>query len=120
MAVSKLKLEINQGATFRRRLTWLTGSPATPVDLTGWTARMQIRSTVESAAVLHELTTENGGITLGGIAGTIDLYISATATAAFAWPSAAVYDLELVAPGVGGDVYRLVGGSVTLSREVTR
>lgn len=117
MAASKLKLEINQGATFRQRLTWMTGTPATPVDLTGYTARMQVREEIAAAAVLVELTTENDGITLGGATGTVDLYISAVATAAFAWESG-VYDIEMVAPN--GDVKRLVAGSVAVSPEVTR
>lgn len=113
----KVKLFIDQGATFRKRLVWSTGTPAVPVDLTGYTARMQIRADIASPTVLHELTTENGGITLGGATGQIDLYISAAATAAFAW-QAGVYDLELVAPN--GDVTRLIEGTVQVSREVTR
>lgn len=117
MAVSKLKLEILQGATFRKRLTWKTGSPAAPVDLTGFSARMQVRGEITDTAILIELTTVNGGITLGGAAGTIDLYISDTDTTAMTWESG-VYDLELVAPS--NDVTRLVGGTVVVSPEVTR
>lgn len=117
MAASKLKLPIDQGATFRRRLTWKTGTPSLPVDLTGYTARMQVRSEITDAAILLTLTTENGGITLGGAAGTIDLYISATATAGFTWETG-VYDLEMVASN--GDVIRLVAGAVSVSPEVTR
>ena len=116
MAASKLKLGIDQGATFRRRLTWKTGTPASPVNLTGYTARMQVRGELADDAVLLELTTENGGITLGGAAGTIDLHISAAATAAFTW-EAGVYDLEMVS---GDDVTRLVAGTVSVSPEVTR
>ena len=66
---AKLKLTIYQGATFRKRLTWKGPLPAqTPIDLTGCTARMQVRPEVESSTVLLELTTANGGITLGGVA----------------------------------------------------
>ena len=44
-----------------------TGAPVPPGDLrdedyTGCTARMQVRSEVESTAVLLELTTKNNGI----------------------------------------------------------
>ncbi len=117
MAASKLKLVIKQGATFRRRLTWKTGSPLVPVDLTSFTARMQIRNEIESATVLVELTTENGGITLGGVTGTIDLYISATATAAYTWENG-VFDIEMVTSP--DEVIRLVEGSVSVSPEVTR
>lgn len=88
-----------------------------PVDLTNFTARMQIRSDINSADIIVSLTTENGGITLGGANGMITLLISATATAAFTFQSA-VYDLEIV--DAGGVVTRLLSGNITLSQEVTR
>ena len=87
-----------------------------PVNLTGYTARMNIRSTVDATTILHSLTTENSGIALGGAAGTVDLLISATDTALFAFGTA-VYDLELIS---GTVVTRLLSGNVTLSKEVTR
>jgi len=87
-APAKLKLTIYQGATFRKRLTWKGPLPAqTPIDLTGCTARMQVRPEVESSTVLLELTTANGGITLGGVAGTIELFVSDDDSAAFTWQS---------------------------------
>lgn len=88
-----------------------------PVDLTGFTARMDIRASLEATTVIHTLTTENGGITLGDAAGTIDLLIPATTTAGFDFTHA-VYDLELVS--ALGVVTRLVSGAVALSKEVTR
>lgn len=117
MAASKLKLVIKQGATFRKRLTWKTGTPLVPVDLTGMTARMQVREELKSAAVLLEMTTENGGIALGGVAGTIDLYLTAVQTAGYTWESG-VFDLELVTSPT--EITRLVEGTVTVSPEVTR
>ncbi len=118
MAASKVKLEILQGATFRKKITWKTGTPATLVNLTGYTARMQVREDVEDAAVLVELTTENSRITLGGAAGTIELYLPPLVTAAFTW-EAGVYDMELVEPD-GINVVRLFEGTVTVLPEVTR
>ena len=88
-----------------------------PVNLTGYTARMQIRETLESTTVLHEMTTEDGGITLGGAAGTIALTISATDTAAFTFDSA-VYDLEVISGA--GVVTEVLRGDVYLNDEVTR
>ena len=117
MAVFKSKLTIYRGSTFRKRWTWKTGTPAAPVDLTGCTARMQIRSEVDSDTALVDLTTENGGIVLGGAAGTIDLYLSHTATTAITWESA-VYDLEIIF--ANGDVQRKIAGAVIVSPEVTR
>lgn len=117
MAAFKVPLKIDQGATFRKSATWKAGTPYVPVDLTGCTARMHIRSDVKSTTVLVTLTTANGGITLGGTAGTIEIYMTDEATTLFAWTSG-VYDLEVEFPN--GEVRRLMYGSVSVSPEVTR
>ena len=115
---AKLKFTIYQGATFPKRLTWKGPLPArTPIDLTGCTARMQVRPEIDSDTVLLSLTTENGGITLGGVAGTIELFISDRASAAFTWRSG-VWDLEI--EFTSGEVRRLAQGTVSVSPEVTR
>ena len=118
MSTFKINLKINQGATFSKLVTWKTGTPPVPVDLTGCTARMQVRARVDSPTALLDLTTENGGIVLGGVLGTIEFCkLSATASAAIGWKSG-VYDLEIVFPG--GTVLRKMAGSVAISPEVTR
>lgn len=61
--------------------------------------------------------TANGGITLGGVAGTIELFVSDDASTLFTW-TAGVWDLEIEFPG--GDVRRLAQGSISVSPEVTR
>lgn len=116
MPAGKLDLLIEQGATFKQSLIVNDGSGA-PLNLTGFTARMQIRASVEAADSLIELTTENSRITLTPAQGRVDLLISATDTAGLTFESA-VYDLEIV--NAGGEVTRLVQGKVKLSREVTR
>jgi len=88
-----------------------------PVDLTGFTARMQIRAKLDDTAVIKELTTVNGGVVINNTTKTIQLYMSATETAAFSFQSA-VYSLELVSSG--NEVTQLVNGTLTLVREVTR
>ena len=113
---AKIKLTIYQGATYRRRLRW-SDAARQPIDLTGCTARMQVREDVESPTVLLSLTTENGRTVRGGAVGTIDLTIAAFDTAAIKW-TAGAWDLEIVHPG--GDVTRLAQGSVAVSPEVTR
>ncbi len=113
---AKLNFTIYQGATFRRRLRWLNPDK-TPIDLTGCTARMQVREEIESTAALLELTTDNGRIALGGTAGTVDLLVDASTTAAIAW-TGGVFDLEIVHPS--GEVTRLAEGSCCVSPEVTR
>lgn len=113
----KRKLTILQGSTFRKRWTWKPGG--VPMDFTGCKARMQVRAEIDSTAVLLELTTENGGIVLGAEPGAIDLYIKATDTAVITWESG-VFDLEIQYAAGPDEVDRLIYGTVTVSREVTR
>jgi len=87
-----------------------------PVDLTGYTARAQFRSSTSSATVLLELTSDNGGIEIEA-AGRVTLVIDADQTEEIGW-SSAVYDLELIAPD--GTVTRLAEGEASVSPEVTR
>ena len=88
-----------------------------PVDLTGFTGRMQIRQKLDDAAFIKELTTSNGGIIIDNTTKTIQLYISATDTAALSFQTG-VYSLELVSSG--GEVTQLIAGNISLVREVTR
>ena len=113
---AKYDIVCDQGATFSRQLTWLDDS-SSAVNLTGYTARMQVRETVESSSTLLSLTTENSRIALGGTAGTITLTVTAADTAAVV-AGHYVYDLELVSGS--GTVYRLVQGCFTVDAEVTR
>jgi hypothetical protein len=121
MAAGKLNLKIEQGATFRRRLQWKTGEPATPVDLTGYVARMQVRGEQAASNVLLELTTTKGGIVItDALQGRFELYLKAVDTTALTFDTG-VYDLEMVAPDAPDNtVTRLLAGSVSVSPEVTR
>jgi hypothetical protein len=115
MAAGVWNIVIEQGGTFSNTVTWKDGS-GVAVNLTGYTARMQIRKNPDSFVTLVEITTENGGITLGGAAGTIALLITAAVTATLpAGP--AKYDLELIS---GSTVTKLLKGDVSILPEVTR
>jgi hypothetical protein len=105
---------IEQGATFSRTIYWRDGNSVL-VDLTSYTARATFRDKFGGTEIVS-LTTENGGIALGGAAGTITLTISATATAALAAPSHGVWDLEMI---TGTTVTRLLQGRFDVSQEVT-
>jgi hypothetical protein len=115
MAATTYDLLIEQGATFSQVITYKEAGVA--VNLTGYTARMQVRASLESASALVELTTANSRIALGGTAGTITLSIAAADTAALT-SGRGVYDLELVSGS--GIVTRLLQGVATISRNVTR
>ena len=66
-----------QGATLQRTILY-TDSNDVATNLTGYTAAMQVRPSASSATVLLTATTENGRITLGGAAGTIDIDVDAS------------------------------------------
>lgn len=113
----KYNLYLYRGATFTRIITWKDEN-GTPIDLTGCTARLHMRDSIDATTPFLTLTTENGGITLGGIAGTIALLATATATTAIT-AAQGVYDLELIASD-GVTVTRLIEGMVFVVAEVTR
>ncbi len=106
----------DQGATYERILT-LRDAGASLLNLTGHTGHMQIRVTASNANVLKSLTTENGGIVLGGASGTVTLTIPAADTAALT-PGTYVYDLNLTSPD--GKVTKPIYGNFTVRAGVTR
>ena len=115
MAATVYDIVIEQGATYSQSITYTNNGTA--VNLTGYSARMQVRPTMEAATFLIELTNANGRIALGGVAGTIVLSIAAADTTAIT-AGRGVYDLELVSGS--GVVTRLLEGVATISRNVTR
>ena len=114
-----LDLSMWQGASWDYTLTWQTGGTA--VNLTNYSARMQVRETYNAGTAVLSLTAGTG-ITLGGTAGTIVLAATPTQTAAISalppGPQQYVYDLELQSSA--GVVTRLVEGRFLVYPEVTR
>lgn len=88
-----------------------------PVDMTDATARMHIRATLAAEETILELTTENSRIIIDDAAKTILLVLTAEETEALSF-AAAVYDLEVVESD--GTVHRVLEGSLSLRKEVTR
>ena len=114
----KYDLTIEQGATFKLTLIW-KGEDKQPLDLTGYTAALQVREAYTSSERLISLTTApNGGITLTPDQGRIDVVIESAVTANLPAPKNGVYDLELTSPS--GEITRLLEGKVRITPEVTR
>ena len=103
-----------QGSTFARDIE-VTNFDDSIRDLSGFTARMQVRKDMEAASALVELTTENGRIAITPNTGTVSLTISAADTAALQFSG--IYDLELI--GGTGVVERLLQGNFNLDENVT-
>lgn len=87
------------------------------INLGGYSARMQVRASVDAANFLVNLTTENGGIVIDAPQGEVLLFISASDTAGLI-PGSFKYDLELVS--ASGRVYCPIYGSFKVKPEVTR
>ena len=113
MTPGKYNMICPQGATFTKRMTWTIED--VPVDLTGYTGRMQARVSYGSKCdPIFTLTTENGGISVDSV-GNVDLFISSDDTEIFV-PKEYLYDLEL---NSGSEKYRLVEGKFIITPEVT-
>lgn len=115
MQAATRNLIIEKGATTYKDITW-KDSTGTAINLTGYTARMQVRPSISSSTVLIDMTTENGKIVLGGTVGTIRLIFDAAETLALT-ANAGVYDLFLETNDVS---YKLLKGTVSFIDAVTR
>jgi hypothetical protein len=90
-----------------------------PKDLAGYSARMQIRASLEAAdpPLLELETTPGTGIAIDNTDKKITLTIAAATTETITW-DAGVYDLEMISSG--GVVTRILQGNIAVLREVTR
>lgn len=123
MPAQTLNLFIDQGASYHHEVVW-QDDLGNPKDLTGYTARAQMRSAITDAGTLLDMTTENGQLVLGGDTGVVTFELDDATTAAIDWPAGratqliGVYQLELIAGD--GFVTRLLKGTVTVDPEITR
>lgn len=123
MIAGVYNLFIEQGATFARLIEIEYPDPVDPTiflpyDLTGFSASMQIRRTIDSTSPQITLTSDNGRIEMqpGGMDNALRLYLDPEDTSII--ETDGVYDIEI--QDGGGDIQRILRGTVTLSREVTR
>lgn len=126
MIAGVYNITIEQGSTFVRLIsieqpdldTDPTGATFAPFLLTGYTARMQIRRTVESSTTIISLTSPSNGIIISPGAPENELSITISAAVTATLTSSGVYDLEIV--DAGGVVSKVLRGAVILIPEVTR
>lgn len=87
-----------QGATFKRRIV-LKDSEGLPLNLTGYTAKMEVRKAPGYEPALFSLTTdEDGGLTIDAASGSVEIEIDDDTTAT-ASPGNYRYDLKIEADG---------------------
>lgn len=111
------KLSCRQGKTFRKTVTYLDNGSA--MNLTGYSARMQIRPKASSTTLYVDLTVANGGIIMGGTAGTIGLFIP-KATMEQVPAGMHQYELEVIEPGGEIPDTLTISGPFLVEAEVTR
>lgn len=116
MLAGRYNIVCDQGSTFQRVIE-IKGLDNTVLNLSGYTARMQVRREIDATATLIELTTENGRITIYPSLGTIELNLTSTETGALA--RGGYYDLEIIDTS-SGDVQKVLRGEFRLEKEVTR
>lgn len=106
----------DQGSTFTRTIE-IKQADGTVFSLTGYTARMEVRRTVDATSSLIGLSTANGRITINAALGAITLTLTPDLTAALT--QSGVYDLEIVHTATGA-VHKVVRGEFKLEKEVSR
>jgi hypothetical protein len=124
MAAGRYSFIIEQGSTFTRQIQYLDGT-GSPVDLTDYSARMQIRQSHDSSTTIVSLTdtigSDGSGLVITAASGTIDIKLSAYSSSLLSFGGEAVFDLEIYSgSGVSQYTKRLIEGKVKLSKEVTR
>ncbi len=114
MAV-QYNVEIDQGADWFFNVTY--EQPAgTPVNITSYTAALQLRSLPDTPTAVLSLTT-GSGITITGASGLVAVHATAAQTGAIV-SGDYYYDLEITSPQE--IVTRLVQGQALVNAQVTR
>jgi len=115
-------LIVDQGATVHQVFT-IKNSARRIISLAGYSARMQVRrwdrvNRDPALVAAAEYTTENGYLTINGVAGTVTLLIPPADMAEYE-PDSYVYDIE-VETADAGDTTRIIQGKFIVRAEVTK
>lgn len=126
MAAGRYSFTIEQGSTLNLELQYKDSS-GNPINLTSYSAKMQIRPSVASSTVYitlsSSLAADGTGLNFSGSNGTtpptsgsIAIYVSSASSSLLTFDTG-VYDLEITS---GSIVTRILEGQVKLSKEVTQ
>ena len=108
---------IDQGADWFINFTYKNPN-GTPINLTGYSAALQVRTSPLAKTAVLTLTSPSDGITITALTGLIEVHATAAQTAAITNGKYA-YDIEITAPSTNV-VTRLVQGTIEVSPQVTR
>jgi len=121
MRAGKYNITVEQGSTLDFKIIYEDSNGA-PADLTGYSAKMQIRPDYADLTNTNYLTLSSSldpdgtGLIITPLSGSVNIYINATKTDLFTFDEA-LYDLELY---TSGSVLRLLEGKVKIKKSVTR
>ena len=113
---STYNILVDQGSTYTLAVTYKDSTGAA-INLTGYTAAMQLRLDYDSATAALSLSSPSNGIVITGASGLVSITMSATQTAALS-ADTFLYDLEITSPT--SVKTRLIQGVVVVSAEVTK
>jgi hypothetical protein len=106
---------VDQGSVFSVVLVYLDSNDVV-INLTGFTAEMQLRQNYNSATADLTLTSTAGDIIIVGATGTVTVNMTAAQTGTLD-AGYYVYDLELTS---GANIERLIQGQITVAEQVTQ
>lgn len=119
---SRKNFRTEQGLTFERTAYWRLKDRITVVDLTGLSARLQIRDGADNPVVLVSLTsTPAAGLTVNGALGSVAIRIGANVMSTLPVDGDLEYGLELYDPNDITQVpYSMYGRITLIGPEVAR
>jgi len=107
--------EVDQNATFSFVLEY-KDNDGNAIDLTGASAKMQVRDTAGGTKLAVTLTSPSGGITIDPTNGKLTVKLTPTQTTKLFYPKSS-YDIMLI--DSNANKTKLLEGFMTLSRSVT-
>jgi hypothetical protein len=108
----RFNFSLIQGDTFNTSPAWKINNSY--VNVTGYSAKMQVRQAVTSTSVILEMSTANGRIVAGTTDGKFTITLSAVDSAALP-PGNYIYDLDITSPG-GIKTTLLTGGFAVVAQ----
>ena len=107
--------EVDQNATFSFVVEYKDNNE-TAIDLTGASAKMQVRDAKGGTKLAVTLTSPSGGIVINGPLGKLTVTLTPTQTNKIFYPKS-VYDIMVI--DSNGNKIKLLEGFMTLNRSVT-
>lgn len=118
MSAKRIDITIWQGSKWYPIFTW-TDDEGDPVDITGWSGKMDIRHSEDSESdQIFTCRTADGNLDIQGELGIFRPKITATESSQFDFEWA-YYDIILTPPSGAADNKIVVEGKIELNKKVT-